>query len=162
MEENEKLRFSQRSKEAFTFLKKVFKYNQEKREGSIVTKIAEGNEIIVEEKEVNKRLINHLKSVQKRPEVESYEDKPLVPFPVLEELSLKEMKEILSRVALHKALAGDLVSDILLDKDNIDRTCLLLKNLWSGIQIDCIHFINRLIALNKNILISLKKTSSDQ
>jgi len=40
LEENEKMRFSQLSKGAFEFLKRVFKCNQyEKQDGSIVNKV---------------------------------------------------------------------------------------------------------------------------
>jgi len=66
IQENEKLRFSQQSKDAFKLLKDVYKYNQfERRDGSIVSKVLEENAIVSDEKQVNRLLIEHLMSIQR-------------------------------------------------------------------------------------------------
>ena len=75
LEENEKLRFSQMSKQAFELLRRIYKYNQfEKRDGSLVSKIKEGEVIITDEKLVNKELMGHLMSIQRDPDRGLYED----------------------------------------------------------------------------------------
>jgi len=49
------------------------------------------------------------------------------------------------------------VSDSILDKAHWERTCGVLRNLWSGLQLDKVHFKCRLIALNKKHPLITKK-----
>jgi len=82
IEGNEKLRYSIHSKEAFVFLKKVFKYNQyERRDGSVADKVMVGDEIISDSKEVNKLIVEHLKSIQWDDKFPDYTS--TIPFPQL-------------------------------------------------------------------------------
>ncbi len=150
LEENEKQRFSQAEKQAFDFLQRVYKYGQyEKRDGSIVSKVKDGNIIITDEKRVNELLLQHLKSIQYNSDVMDCEGDSGIEFPKLKPLTKEEMRAILMNISTNKALAGDLVSDVILNGDNIDQTCEVLKDLWDGHQIDERHFKCRLIALNK-------------
>jgi len=150
LKENERLRFSQMSRQAFELLGKVYKYNEyEKRDGSLVTKVREGDVIIADEKSVNKELMKHLMSIQRDPDRGLYEDQPLIPFPMLGSSTVDEMREMLGIITTHKALTGDLISDVLLSVENIERTCEIFKDFWNAIPIDELHFRNRLVALNK-------------
>ena len=150
VQENEKLRFSQHSKEAFRMMRDIYKYNQfDKRDGSIVSKVLEGEVVVNDEKQVNALLIEHLKSVQWDPSQRIYEENPPEPFPVLEAPSIEEMNEILGIITTNKAFTADLVSDSILAELHWERSCNVLKDLWSGLIIDEVHFRCRLIALNK-------------
>ena len=150
IEENERLRFSQFSKDAFKLLKRIYKYDQiEKRDGSIVSKVLEGDIVISEEKEVNRLLIEHLKSVQRDPRLHLYEEAPPVPFPKLGLVPYEEMNVILGVITRNKALGGDLVSDAILNEDCFGMACEVFKDLWEGHEIGAHHFRCRLIALNK-------------
>ena len=138
------------SSDAFDFLRRVYRYDQyERRDGSIVDKVIVGDEIISDEKTVSRLLIEHLETIRKDPRWEFYEDTPPVPFPVLEPLSSDEVKEIFRRISIHKALAGDLISDVILEKEYVDRICDLFRDLWNGRELDDFHFKSRLVALNK-------------
>ncbi len=80
---NELMRFSPESREAFNFLKQVFKYNTfAKRDGSIVNAIkTNDNEIVSEPQQVSKLIIEELKKIQYDPSLP-----PLMPtgeFPIL-------------------------------------------------------------------------------
>ncbi len=150
LEDNERMRFSQMSKGAFQFLEKVYKYGQyEKREGSIVNKIQEEDKIISDVDLVNKALIGHLKTVQFSLGQKQYTDDNMAPFSFLNPPSNQEMHDILDAISIHKALAGDLVSDIVLEREYKEKACSVFKDIWSGIQIEGFHFKGRLIALNK-------------
>jgi len=74
---------------------------------------------------------------------------PPTPFPVLDSPSLDEMEDILGIITTHKALTADLVSDAILEEEHWERACNVLKDLWSGLEIDQTHFRCRLVALNK-------------
>ena len=63
--------------------------------------------------------------------------------------TLNKMKEILKVITVNKAFTGDFVSDVILTREHIERTCKVLQDLWFGLEIDEIHFRSRLIALNK-------------
>jgi len=150
IQENERMRYSEQSKEAFKWLKDIYKYNQfEKRDGSIVDKVIDGDEIIKDEKSVNALLIGHLRSIQRDPSHYLYDENSPTPFPVMSTPSMEEMSEILSIITTNKALTADFVSDSILEGQHWERTCMVLKDLWSGLEINNTHFRCRLIALNK-------------
>ncbi len=149
-EENEEMRFSHLSRDAFQTLKRMSRYDQfGKRDGSIVNKIMKDGQVVTEEDEVNRLLIEQLKSHQWNPNREIYIEGNETPFPYLDVLAHEEMKEILGQISRHKALAGDLVSDIILDQEHLDNTADVLKDLWCGKQLGSQHFQCRLVALNK-------------
>jgi len=150
LEENERCRFSMFSREAFSLLKRVYKYNSfEKRGGSIVTKIIEEGEIICNKEDVDRLLMEYLRTVQRDCSKPLYEDSSPTPFPLLERPTLEEMSEILKVITTNKALTDDFVSDMILDKEHFKRACEVLQDLWCGVEIDKLHFRSRLIALNK-------------
>ena len=125
IEENERLRFSQFSEDAFELLKRVYKYGQiKKRDGSIVSKVLEGDNVI-NEKGVNRLFIEHLKSIQRDPKLHLYKEAPLVPFPKLGLFPYEEMNVILGVITRNKALVGDIVSDTVLNEDYFGMACVL-------------------------------------
>ena len=71
-------------------------------------------------------MIGHLKAIQFGAEREVPEK---TPFPFLEPLSRDEVLEILKTISMHKALTEDLISDVLLEEENMDRTADVLKDL---------------------------------
>ena len=152
-EDNEEKRFSSESKEAFSFLRRVYGYhNYEKRDGSIVTKIKddEGN-IITDVKEVSRRLMEELKKFQFKADEPKYTDK--LPFPNLCPFSKPQMESIITRLSFNKALALDGVSDLIFKERNLALTCERLNNIWDvdweKIERHEQHFKARLIPLNK-------------
>ena len=78
-----------------------------------------------------------------------YEELTPIPFPNLKPVTKEEMEQILKIITRNKALAGDLISDSILDEARIERTSEILRDLWCGLQINKINFKCRLIALNK-------------
>ena len=65
IEENENLRYSIKSREAFQFLSRVYKYNQfEKRDGAIVTCVKVNNDVERDEHKVNKLVMDNLRRIQ--------------------------------------------------------------------------------------------------
>jgi len=83
--------FPQFSKDAFRLLKNVFKYNSsEKRDGSIANRVIEGEQIIYEEAEINKLLVESLKLIQWDAERPLYERQTQYHFPYCQNLQLKK------------------------------------------------------------------------
>jgi hypothetical protein len=148
IEGNEKLRYSMRSKEAFQFLKRVYKYNQfEPRDGSIVNKVIVNGNIVAEEDEVNRLIMDNLKNIQMNAKFPTYAEP--FPFPKLDELTIEEMETILKRMYPGKAIATDFVTDDIFDKGIRDKVTQIFKDLWSGLNIREYHFKSRLVPLNK-------------
>ena len=152
--EIENKRFSSMSKDAFNTMKTITKYHlYEKRDGSIVNSILEGDgEIVTDPKKVASTLIGVLKKIQCSDKFTQYAG--TLPFPDLPQLDDTEMKHLLSKLATGKALSYDLFSDMLLkDKHTLNKLSTILKDLWSKDlnKIDSLNelFKARLIALNK-------------
>jgi len=62
---NEQDRFSEKSREAFNFLKKIFKYHEyDQRDGSIINKVGIDDKVIYEVDEVNQLLIQELENIR--------------------------------------------------------------------------------------------------
>ena len=150
---NEVARFSVESKQAFHFLKTVYKYDQQvKREGSIINAIiGDDNNIISDPNTVNFELMKTLKDLQ----LDDNENKYVTPldFPSLSILEKKDCLKILQKISWGKAISFDLFSDILVSPPFIDQTANILKDLWS-INLNSIpdlrkHFKARVIPLNK-------------
>ena len=152
-EENEMLRFSSKSREAFEFLKKVFRYHEyNKRDGSIISRIIDkdGN-LITDEDRVCEELIIALRKIQLKEDEPMYSEEE--PFPWLGEPTDEEMTDMLRQLSTNKALAFDGVTDILFSKEYRTVTGHKLKNLWNvlaqGNNILRVHFDQRLLPLNK-------------
>ena len=113
IEDCERNRYSQYLKEAFDFLKKVYKYHEYKRrDGSIITKVyGQDGSIITDPDEVNTAIMNHIRSMQIK-DTEPKFTEPLA-FPPLPDLTTEEMLSLIERLSTNKALAFDGVSDIL-------------------------------------------------
>jgi len=153
IQENETQRFSQQQKEAFSFLKRVYKYNTyEKRDGSVVRSfmLSDGT-IISNEKEISKILIRRLKEIQYDSNEPLYTT-PL-PFPRLPKLEKEELEDIINRLSSGKASSFDLLSDIMFKEPLRSQTAAKLGDLWS-IDLNSSniikHFQCRLIPLNKD------------
>jgi len=150
-EDNEALRFSDKSREAFEFMKKVFKYHEyNRRDGSIISKVIdEEGKLIVEEDEVNRRVISALWSVQLNEPVYSKPE----PFPRLDEPSEEEMEDMLRQLSTNKAIAFDGVTDLIFNKSWRYQVKCKLQNLWNVLarnhNIQQLHFDQRLLPLNK-------------
>ncbi len=155
---NERLRYSaetQNIKEAFSFLKRVYKYNQYyKRDGSIVQKILmDDGSIETRPKEVDGILLEVMKKTQQVETEPFYNGK--IPFPRLKEPSLNEMWEILDIMSTNKAIAFDGLSDIMFKGSQEEKMIVAskLKDIWStpweGNANEDNHFKTRLIPLNK-------------
>lgn len=151
---NEKLRYSPDSKEAFSLMKKIYKYHQyDRRDGSIVNKILlPSGEIVEDQERVSKILIEEMKNIQITNQESLYDT--YIPFPTLPVLSDKECKEIMMSISHNKAIAFDGVTDILFTREFLDASSKILCNLWSidwdSIEGSELFFKSRLIPLNKN------------
>jgi len=140
-------------REAFKFLQVAFRYHEyDRRDGSIISKIigSEG-EIISDPREVNRRVIQNLKSLQtKEDEVEYLQPSP---FPVLDEVTKHDMDQIFNSLSTEKAVAFDGLSDIMFGGEWKELAKIKLKDLWDalaiGVEIHPIHFEARLVPLNK-------------
>ena len=151
--ENETNRFSGRIKEAFKFLKTVFKYHEyDRRDGSIISRIL-GNEgeVICDPGEVNRRVLQNLKTLQTKDDELVYMQPE--PFPTLNELTTQEMEKILNTLSTNKAVAYDGLSDIMFEGKWKKLAVIKLRDLWdvlaAGHEIHPIHFEARLVPLNK-------------
>jgi len=151
--ENEANRFQGRMSEAFKFLRKIFKYHEyDRRDGSIIGKIkGEGGDVISDPREVNKKIIQHLKTIQTK-EGESEYLTPL-PFPRLDALSMKGMEEVISSLSTNKAIAYDGLSDVMFNREWKELTTYKLRDLWDTFaelqRVHLVHFEARLVPLNK-------------
>jgi len=129
IEGNEKLRYSVQSKEAFQFLKRVFKYNQfERRDGSIADRVVNGGHVITEESDVNRLIMENLKSIQVNETYPSYEGH--IPFPKLGCLSKHEVEDVLKRFYPGKAFTDDCISDDIFLGEHRDKVIEILCDLW--------------------------------
>lgn len=148
-EQNEDERYSQQSKKAFEFLRRVYKYNQyEKRDGSIVNKIMlEDNRVVTNPEEVAQSIIESLKEIQTKRDEPEYTNE--VPFPKLSPLDSEELEAILRKLGTNKAISYDGVSDVLFSTQYLPKVKSLLTNLWSCSEFSDTHFETRLVPLNK-------------
>lgn len=152
--DNEKMRYSALSKEAFKTMKSICKYHLfEKRDGSIVSQILLDSGIIAnDDKVVSKKLIEVLENIQFSDKFEQYNGD--LPFPELPKLEQKEIEQILASISTGKAVAFDLFSDLVLrDKEIRKKLTVILQDLWSA-NLNKIKYLEqlfkaRLIALNK-------------
>ena len=148
IEGNEKLRYSIQSKEVFQFLKKVFKYNQfERRDGSIADKVVQDGQVITEEADVNRLIMENLKSIQVNKAYPSYEG--YIPFPKLGCMSKQDVEDVLRRFYHGKAFTDDCISDDIFLGEHRSKVIEILCDLWDGLDIHSYHFRARLIVLNK-------------
>jgi len=147
---NELLRFSDKQKQAFDFLRNVFKYHMyEKRDGSIVNSlIGEDGKIISDPDLVNQLLIKRMREIQ------FDESQPLYTgtehFPTLEPLTREEFHEITGKLTAGKAMASDLIYD---DVYGHRMESGVLRDIWSvdlGLKEYSNLFQCRLVALNKD------------
>ena len=91
IEDNEKLRYSVQCKEAFQFLRRVFKYNQfERRDGSIVDRMLHDDKLVMEEAVVNRLVMDNLKNLQVDAKYSNYTG--YIPFPKLDPLGVDEIE----------------------------------------------------------------------
>jgi len=143
-----------RLKEAFTFLKKTFKFHEYKRrDGSIINKVKknDGSLALIED-EVHELIIQNLKLTQTL-DTEPQYSSPL-PFPLLLPLSSKEMDKITQRFSHNKAAACDYISDTLFSPALRQLTNDKLGDLWTHLATHRHEtpdnlFSTRLIPLNK-------------
>ena len=84
IEENESFRFSSQSKEAFRFLRKVYKYHEyQRRDGAIIDRVLEANgEVVTDEDQVHVRILEALKELQVKNDEPTYEK--LEPFSAMD------------------------------------------------------------------------------
>ena len=140
-------------KEAFRFLKNVFKFHEyDRKDGSIVNKIqTEDGNIIFEKNEVSRILIETLQSQQTLEHEPKYEDP--IKFPSLEPLTNDECLNLIKELSFNKAITTDGISDIIFKPDLSSKTAKIFKNLWScdwEAHISNPHHFNiRLVPLNK-------------
>ena len=152
-EENEHARFSDKSREAFHFLKKVYKYHEfHRRDGAIINKVVDAQGIVIsEEDRVHEMIIGKLENLQVKSDEPVYATPE--PFPKLELPSNDEMYDMLGQLSTNKAVAFDGLSDTLFEKVRREEVSDKLKDLWhalaDGVNIHPIHFDSRLIPLNK-------------
>lgn len=155
---NEDKRFStetQDIKDAFKFLKKMFKYHEfERRDGSIVNRILlPDGSIESQQDEVNKALIDVMRKAQLL-ETEPKYDKP-TPFPRLRPLTFQEALEVVNTISTGKAIAFDGISDIMFQGNPSAKlkAARIVKDAWSedweAVIDNFLHFVYRLMALNK-------------
>jgi hypothetical protein len=151
--ENEDMRYgsSLQIKEAFKFLKRVYKYSL-KRDGGIISQVmTEDGDVISDTALVNKELIKTLKGLQYSRDQPEYLE-PL-PFPELPNLTVAECRSIFSSFSTGKAVALDGISDEMFGKQCIDKSSRIMRDVWSfkfeeSMEND-IHFHGKIVALNK-------------
>ena len=154
--DNENKRFSVASKEAFDFLKKVYKYHQyDRRDGSIVNSFMDDNNSIITDPSLISDMI--LENLQKmyapHPDCKTWRCNYF--FPSLRPISDEECESICGRISTGKGLGFDLVSDVLFSKSVSKLTAKVFKDLWSHnpnqkLSMESLSFKARLIALNKD------------
>jgi len=108
-----------------------------------------GEEVVYDQGFVNKLLIDTLRNLQLD------NSKPIpdpLPFPQLEDITLREDQLILDRMATNKALSFDLFSDVIFTPEYKNKTCELIRSLWDyevTNSLNASHFEARLVPLNK-------------
>ena len=75
------------------------------------------------------------------------------PFPILPELSKKELKDLLENLSTGKAITLDGITDSIFKKENLEKASDIFRDLWST-DLSCIQgieasFTSRLVPLNK-------------
>lgn len=159
----EETRFSEESKEAYNFLKRILKYNLiEKRDGAIIRHLLndEGN-LVTEQPEVDKELAKTMKEIQIDESWGWIEKKK---FPKLPRIDATHMEDITNLLTSGKAVAFDAIADSLFKgiynrEGQLDKECpkaktiSKLRNIW---RVDLDNFLtaedtwgSRLVALNK-------------
>jgi hypothetical protein len=150
---NELLRFSDDQKDAFEFLRKVFKYQlYEKRDGSIVNAVIDDSGLIISDPEkVNAMLIKRMKEIQFDESLPGYCENGR--FHTLEPISIQKFRKITQRLTVGKALSLDLISDVVFGYGDTEGASTKLRDIWS-IDLGKSEFSSifkcRLIALNKD------------
>ncbi len=148
IKDNENLRYSLKSKLAFQFLKKVYKYNMfEKRDGTIANQVLIDEKTIINDNAVHKSIVDALKSIQVNPNFPIY-DKP-EQFPTLENLTSGGMDDLLRRLWSGKAITTDCVTDDIFKEEFRESVRLIFRDLWNGQNINDFHFHSRIVPLNK-------------
>ncbi len=149
----ENQRYSPKSSETFSLMKKIYKYHQyDRKDGSVVNKLLLPDDKVIEgQNNVSKLLIEEMKKIQITKDEPSYNS--YIPFPELPLLNDIECKEIMENISTNKALALDGVSDIIFNQENINYSCKVLSDIWN-VNWDSIphsnkFFQSRLIPLNK-------------
>ena len=155
---NQDQRWSNESKEAFDFMRKVTKYNQfEKRDGSIVSKIQLPNGSIINDSDkVNKQIIEQLKKVQTLDSEAKYSEE--IPFPKLPRITspnkdsknrsseFSEIERLMKKMSINKATSYDGLSDKIFRMKAAGK---VLSTIWEYDSPDPIYNQTKLLALNK-------------
>ena len=150
------MRFSLNPKEAFKKLQTVTKYHCfEKRDGSIISKVKEGETTISAPDEVNILLKNSLQNLCGTENSCTLTKSKI--FPHLNQISIKELREIVDRLSQNKAIAEDFCEDSVLWKQilnkNDDRIAEIFTHLWESKTTNTKeferHLTGRLVPLNK-------------
>ncbi len=120
----ENQRYSPKSSEAFSLMKKIYKYHQyDRKDGSVVNKLLLPDDKVIEgQNKVSKLLIEEMKKIQITNDEPSYNS--YIPFPELPLLTDIECKEIMENISTNKALALDRVSDIIFNQENINYSII--------------------------------------
>ena len=135
-------------RKAFQYMKKLTKFHEyNRRDGSIINQVIKDDKSITSNiDEVNKLVLNNLKSIQTK------DDQPLytkeIPFPELQPISSSEMDYILSKLFQGKAITYDGFSDCIFNPANKKTLCYKLQDVWSA-KFETQNFETRLIPLNK-------------
>lgn len=138
-------------KRFFSFLKKVYKYNSERREGSIISRLMSDNNCIIADKEsVDHALADVIREIQID---QLWPSLARIPFPCLPALNEEYLLQLLDLLHDGKASAWDPFSDIWFNNEFRWLTASRMCCLWS-IPLDNVkHFDKifqyRLVPLNK-------------
>lgn len=112
-------RYSEKSAQAFEFLRNTTKYHCfDKKEGSIVSSVKDNDQIISDPDRVAKLIIDHYKEVHKDPLFD--DKKPKIRFPQMKKLNKEEILHIMEKMSYEKAIAYDGLSDHMF---NIHNRC---------------------------------------
>jgi hypothetical protein len=103
----EKLKFSERQKQAFQKIRKILKYNGfEKRDVSIINKVLFNEKIITNQKEVNAHLKIELCGSEENCTFQKKFD-----FPKLPPLPLSQLKTLVENLSKNKAVCNDFIDN---------------------------------------------------
>jgi len=137
------------AKEAWKTMRIITKYKDDKRDGSIVSCVKVGEQIIQEPSIVNKLVMDEIIKIQTDT---NFKLNPERCFPILPEATQGEIDSILKSITTGKALSYDLFTDNLIIKENKEHAYRCLKDLWSGAlntEMAQTSFIGRIMGLNK-------------
>ncbi len=126
-----KLRFTMFQKEAFNILRRVTKYDQFlKRDGSIISSLRSGSQIITNKEEVEQALILYLKNIDESLNTSQTLPNKIV-LPSLPPINSSVITDLINEIPQHKALAPFPFPDEMLSHFKSENNVKILEDCWN-------------------------------